>query len=227
MSATIDECARNAANAGHDAKRLRRLRPQRRRIVAEHLDDDLPVNLRNALENVVADRLRDRGVESGNAADRFFDLRRQLLASETARPLGWRFQIDEKLGHVDGLRVGPIFGPACLGDHLRHLGELANNAPHLRAEPRGLGHGYARRQHQVHPERPLVELGQELRAQPRNERHRDNERSDGTGEDHCRPGQRAVQHAAIHTPANIDKTVLLAWHAAAEEVKAQQRHQRD
>ena len=25
----------------------------------------------------------------------------------------------------------------------------------------------------------------------------------------------------------VDKTVLLAWHAAAEEVKAQQRHQRD
>src|SRR5581483_12494749 len=93
----VDEGTGYAADAGDDVQNFRRPLPEHGRIVAEHLDDDLAVDLRNALEDVVADRLRNRRFETGNAADRLFHLGGQILPRNPARPLRRRLQVDEEL----------------------------------------------------------------------------------------------------------------------------------
>ena len=64
-----------------------RLRPQHIHVLAKHFDHDLAVDLRNALEHVVANRLREARLDAGNASERRVHLIDQLILRQAARPL--------------------------------------------------------------------------------------------------------------------------------------------
>src|SRR5262249_5061040 len=61
FSGAVDSGCLHAANITNRPKHLRRFGTEFRRVVAENLDDDLAVNLGDALQNVVADGLGETG----------------------------------------------------------------------------------------------------------------------------------------------------------------------
>ncbi len=134
-------------------------------VVTRHLDHDLALDLRDGLEHVVADRLRERRVHAGDhgqALVHFFD---QLLVREAFAPLFGGLHVHKYLGHAQCLRVSTVFRLAGLGHHGAHFGDgqqgLAGHAQHVGCFV--LRH--AGRHVPVHPKRAFVELRQKLRAQ--------------------------------------------------------------
>ena len=97
---------------------------QFRQVVPGHLDHDLPLDLRDGLEHVVPDRLRERRVDARDAGELKIHFLDQLLTRESLAPLFHRFHIHEHLGHAEGFGVGAVFRLAGLGDHRSHLGNL-------------------------------------------------------------------------------------------------------
>src|SRR5438045_3306207 len=96
------------------ASRLMFMFPAWTESVAEHLHDDLPVDLRDAFEHVVANWLRHRRIEPRHLVHGVFDLRREIFAADLSRPLGRRLEIDEELRHVDRLRIRSVLRSARL-----------------------------------------------------------------------------------------------------------------
>ena len=90
---------------------------QRVEVVAEHLDDDLAVDLRDRLEHVVADRLRERRRRCrASSSSACLHLVASAVACVTpARHSLSGLQVDQELGHVDRAwgRCRPRGGRPC------------------------------------------------------------------------------------------------------------------
>src|SRR5713226_2326131 len=76
----------------------------------------LTVDLRDGLEHVVADRLREARLDPGKARHRPVHLVDQLALARAASPLRLGLQVHQHLAHVDELGIGAVLGPAALGD---------------------------------------------------------------------------------------------------------------
>src|SRR5439155_19521976 len=66
VAAPIDEGARHAADRQNGAQHAGGRAAQDVYVLAEHFDHDLAVDLRDALEHVVADRLREARLDAGD-----------------------------------------------------------------------------------------------------------------------------------------------------------------
>src|SRR5437667_11282182 len=88
------------------------LRAQYVAVRAEYFDHNLPIDLRDAFQHVVTYGLREGHLHTGQ--DRYFllELLDELFAREFVRTFGGRFQINERIGDIDWLRISPCGGSA-------------------------------------------------------------------------------------------------------------------
>ena len=134
------------------------------RILAEDLDPQLALDARHRLVDVVLDHLAEEEPDAGKLAHRALHGVDEPDAIRRGLPFLARGEAHQDLGLVESVDVGPVVGPAELRHHVAHLGEgreALADLPHDRAGVRWrdrLG------QQDVDPERPLVELGEELGA---------------------------------------------------------------
>src|SRR5579862_49429 len=111
----VDICIRNAVDFLEFVQRLGREIAQDIHVIAEYLDDDLALDLRDAFQDIVPHRHRKARVDPRHLADFGVHLVQQLDPGDAALPFGFRLQVDEELEHVDRLGIGAILRPAGLG----------------------------------------------------------------------------------------------------------------
>src|SRR4029079_2983976 len=99
---------------------------QYREVIAEDLDDDLPVDLGNALQYVVPDRLRKARLHAGHAIESSFHFIDYVMLRDLALPLRLGLQVDVNLRHADQLRIGAVFRPARLVHDGVDFGDVRN-----------------------------------------------------------------------------------------------------
>ena len=75
----IDKGAADTADRGDQLKHFLDLRLQEVGVIAEHLDDDLSVDLRDRFEYVVADRLRKARLDARHLVEHLLHLGDQIL----------------------------------------------------------------------------------------------------------------------------------------------------
>jgi hypothetical protein len=80
-------------------------------VRAKHFHDDLAVYLRYAFEDVIANRLTERRIDTGNREYSFLHFLEKLVFINRAAPLLPGLQVNEELCHVDEFWIGAIFGP--------------------------------------------------------------------------------------------------------------------
>ena len=139
---------------------------ERLEIVAEELDDQRALHARHHLLDVVGDRLRevpDHARDLARARGSSTSISSSLVWNSAA-PLLVVLEIDETFRVEKSGRVGAVVGPAELADGDRHLRELHENVARLLDDFVGAFVGRAGRQRAAHPERALVEVREELRA---------------------------------------------------------------
>ena len=209
LPGAIDEGAGDARRGRHRVEDGRRVLPQRGPVRAKHLDHDLAVDLRNALEDVVTDRLREARVDAGNRVERVVHLGDQLFLRDVPRPFRCRLHVHEELGHVDQLGVGPVLRPAGLRNHRAHFRKLPQKRADARALARRLADGDAVGQHRIDPDGPFVQLGQKLAAELRGGAQAQREQRHGAHDDGAAAGERRVEHGAVDALAGVDQPVLL------------------
>src|SRR5439155_27033763 len=130
----------------------------------ENLDHYLAIDLRDALQNVVADGLREARLETGYRFERLLKLRQQLLLGDLALPLLLRRQVDQEFGHIDLLRVRAVLRASRLGYHRADFGELSQYVAHARAFLHRLSYGDSGWKREIHPYGAFIELGEKLAA---------------------------------------------------------------
>ena len=86
MKARLD-----AADIGNRFEHLLRLVAQASPIVAEDLDHDLAVDLRNAFQHVVADGLGKTGLDAGQRIEALSISSIRFVPWSCPPPFGWRF----------------------------------------------------------------------------------------------------------------------------------------
>jgi hypothetical protein len=114
LAGAIHERTRDTGHRRDRLQDLVRKPAQHDGVVPERLDDDLSVDLRDALEHVVADGLREARLDAGNRLEGRVHLLDELLLANVRTPLLGRLHGDQKLRHVDHLGIGPVFRPSSL-----------------------------------------------------------------------------------------------------------------
>src|SRR5207247_3276168 len=103
LSGTIHKSPRHPSHRRHCVKDLLRFVAQDPRIFTEHLDDNLAIDLRDALQNIVANGLREAGFDAGNSHQSLFHLIDELLFGQSPKPARGRVEIYQELRHVNHL----------------------------------------------------------------------------------------------------------------------------
>ena len=218
---------RGAADSLDHRRDLGRLRFQDVEVAAADLDDDLALEARQRLLDVVLDHLREIGRD---ARDRRQARRHagdeRILVGEA--PFAAWPQVDQRLEVVRPLRVGSVVRTSRLRDDVRHFGIRQQLAAHQALD---LLRGIERRggrQCDRQPDVAFVQLWQELAAQPgcqqQGERHGQRAEADrGAG----------VTEGEIENPAVAGLQplepglVLLDQGAALDDERQQRRNQRE
>src|ERR1043166_633438 len=170
LAQPIHKRARDPRNFLHVAQDLFGVRPQDGKVIAKNFDDNLSVDLRDALEDIVADGLREARLDARQGADRAVHLVHQLVFGDFAGPLLDGLKADEKLRHVDELGIGAVFGAAGFGDDRLDLGDGAQGIADAGALAGGFAHGDAGRKHDIDPGRAFIQFRKEFRAESRDGR---------------------------------------------------------
>ena len=116
--------------------------------------------------------------------------------------------------------------------------ELTQDAPNLREGQQGVAHARhdelgraverdAGRKRGRHPQGPLVQLGQELGAEPREQPHADGQHGRGGGHDGAAVVQGPAERGAVHAQRRRLDRRLLAAGLPAQHEEAEQRNQRE
>src|SRR5262249_60101004 len=137
---SVDEGACHTTYWRNGAQHLLRVLPQGGWVLTKDFDDDLPIDLRNALQHVIAYGLREAGLKAWDGVKRLVHLFDECLFGHLAAPLGRRFEIHKELGHIDHLWIGAIFGAASFGDDGLDFGKAPENSANLPAQPRRFAH---------------------------------------------------------------------------------------
>jgi hypothetical protein len=135
-------------------------------IRPEDLDRDVRARPGEHVIDAVADRLADRDVRAGQHGEGLAKSRQQLLLLDVGA------QRHVELGRVHALRVLVELGPSLPAVDVRDRRILEQDLLDAPADRVGLGEARPRHRHDRHGERALVELGQERRAEERQDRER-------------------------------------------------------
>src|SRR5712692_4817751 len=118
--------------------------------------------------DVVLDRLREVEVDAGDLREPRVHGGDQPLGGDASGPLLAGLQVHEVLQVVGRLPVGAVLGAAELAEDASNLGKGEQGvADGWHDDLRRTVKGDARRERGRHPEGSLVQVGQELRAEPR------------------------------------------------------------
>jgi len=225
LADAIDQRARHTLHIGDFGQHALGHPAQRRNIVTEHLDHDLAVDLRNAFENVVANRLREGRLDRRQCLQRLFHFIHHLPLADRALPFRLRFQIHQEFGHVDQFGVSAIFRATGLGNHgidFRRFQQDAANLPVLRLR---LADRNRRWQLHVEPQRPFVEFRQELGAQAwqggKTQAQRHQRKSDHLD----RVGETPLEHRRVRRLGKAHDRRVMMRQVFRQPLVAQERHQ--
>src|SRR5205814_1814989 len=161
FAGAVYEGALDAAHGGNTPQHFAHLFAQHFRVFAKNLDDHLSVNLRDAFQHVVTDRLGETRFHARQRVNGLVHLRENLRFRHAWTPFGRRFQVHETLGHVNRFGVSAVFGPPGFRDDSLHFGNGVQPLPYPSCLSHGLVDGNAGRQVGVDPDRSLVEFRQE------------------------------------------------------------------
>ena len=202
----------------------------------EHLEHHLAARARSRFLNAVAYGLGEVEGHARNHVQLVAHLLDQRGLGQVLAPVLERLEADQRLGHVERLVVGARLGPALLGADQGHFGELAQDMAHFGQHLLALLQRDRRRHLHQHIGVALIELRQELGAQP-------GRRQAGHHQDHHRahhhralardavqraryPVLVAVVHALEHFGLGLHHMLGLEQQRAQRGHQAQRKHQR-
>jgi len=226
VAIAVDEGAHDTGHVADAVEDLPAFRTQCRHVVAEQLDDDLAVDLRDGFEDLVAYRLAEGRLDTRHVVQLVFHVADQLFLGHALAPGAVRFQVDQHFGHVDVLRVGAVFRAAALGDHRLDFGEVGDDAAQLAQFAACLIDGNRGRQGDVDPDRAFVEFRQELRTQFRHQGRGNGEGKQGGAQHLARVGQHPGEHRFVQAVQAVHQLGFLVRHVVAEGDLRQEGNQR-
>ena len=141
-------------------------------IITIHLCGKLPFYAADRLFHVVGDRLREAPHHTGNLLHLAVHSRDQFLFIfvKYGTPLFLWLQIDKVLGIKKAGCIGSIIRTPHLAPALSDLGERAKHDAGLVHDSDTLGRPGAGRKRATRPDRALIQMGQEFRADRRHRR---------------------------------------------------------
>ena len=179
------------------------------RIFTEHLDDNLAIDLRDALQNIVANGLREAGFDAGNSHQSLFHLIDELLFGQSPQPARGRVEIYQELRHVNHLGIGAILRAAGFGDDGSHFRKLTQERSNAGCFPRGFTDRNPWGQHDIDPKTPLVEFRQKFTPETWHERQADNQSDQSDGQHRFSVTERVLKKRTINARANFHQPILL------------------
>src|SRR5215467_2965926 len=156
----------HAADRFHDSDNLVALRFKCLEVVAIDLDGQGAFYAAYGFFQVVRDWLREIPEHARNLFQLAVHCRNEpfLVLPENRPPLFFGFKVNEKFGIKKPGGVGAVVGSSDLRDDLRHFRKRAQNPAGLVCDSRALARPGAGRQSAAHPDRSLVQMRQEFRA---------------------------------------------------------------
>ena len=156
LAAAVNKSPRHSSHWGNGVQDPFRLLLQDATVLAKHFDHNLPVDLGDALQHVVADGLRKARFDARNDGQRLVHLFNELFASDLAGPFPRRFQIHKNFRHVHQLGISSVFWPAGFGDDRPYFRKLTQDFAHARQLQGRFAHRKAWRQIDVNPNRSFI-----------------------------------------------------------------------
>ena len=196
--------------------------------VSENLADEVGFRARHDFIEAQLNRLRDEHVLPRHLVEqRLAHERAELLFRDAAAPLLARLQHDVGVAHVWVHRVGGDFGGADAREDFFHLRELASQhglALLLQIERRSQPRAAAA--DELKGEVALVELRDELRAEPRKHEQRKSKQREHRQHHEPAEAQAELEERRVEALGERDEPVVALADVAAEQERAQHGHQR-
>ena len=156
----------HAIDVPHQRFGLLKNAAQRGNIRAEQLEHDLAARARGGLFHAVANGLREVEGHAGNLAQRRPHFLDQCGLGQALAPFAMGLEAHQHLGQIQRLVVGARFGASLLRGDGDHFGEDLETQTHIAQHFLAFFQRDGSRHLHQHIGIALIELGQELGAQP-------------------------------------------------------------